>query len=208
ISEADNEEVILNFLEDFKKSIGISVPRSMVPPTPNVDLYKLRKRKRNAKSSEEEPKKKEIKKEKMESSGKEKEKEIVAEEEIVAAAEEGKKKDNKRKSSGVKIVEGRTKMKHDKKSKKDDSSTESDEEILAQRLKQKTSEAYAKEMHKKISKGKFSESSKFVSSEAQIPGYDIPLTTVLPETKPINVTSSSSPDTADLDKEADTLMEG
>ncbi|MCI90969.1 hypothetical protein A2U01_0112263, partial [Trifolium medium] len=42
-------------------------------------------------------------------------------------AEEGKKKDNKRKSSGVKIVEERTKMKHDKKSKKDDSSTESDE---------------------------------------------------------------------------------
>ncbi|MCI85668.1 hypothetical protein A2U01_0106947, partial [Trifolium medium] len=43
-------------------------------------------------------------------------------------------------------------MKHDKKSKKDDSSTESDEKTLAQRLKQKTSDAYAKEMHKKFSK--------------------------------------------------------
>ncbi|MCI36311.1 hypothetical protein A2U01_0057534 [Trifolium medium] len=37
ISEADDEEVILNFLEDFKKSAGIDVPRSMVPPAPSVD---------------------------------------------------------------------------------------------------------------------------------------------------------------------------
>ncbi|MCI43674.1 hypothetical protein A2U01_0064912, partial [Trifolium medium] len=43
-------------------------------------------------------------------------------------------------------------MKHDKKSKKDYSSTESDEETLAQRLKQKSLEAYVKEMHKKFSK--------------------------------------------------------
>ncbi|MCI66545.1 hypothetical protein A2U01_0087803, partial [Trifolium medium] len=57
-------------------------------------------------------------------------------------------------------------------------------------------------MHKKFSKGKVSESSKFVPVEAQISGYDIPLNTVLPETKPINVSSSSSPDIADLDKEA------
>ncbi|MCI54344.1 hypothetical protein A2U01_0075594, partial [Trifolium medium] len=54
ISEADDEEVILNFLEDFKKSTGIDVPRSMVPPAPNVDLYKPMKRKRTVKSSEEE----------------------------------------------------------------------------------------------------------------------------------------------------------
>ncbi|MCI65767.1 hypothetical protein A2U01_0087025, partial [Trifolium medium] len=60
-------------------------------------------------------------------------------------------------------------------------------------------------MHKKFSKGKFSESSKSVPLEAHIPGYDVPLNTVLPETQPINVSSSSSPDTADLDKEADML---
>ncbi|MCI73524.1 hypothetical protein A2U01_0094788, partial [Trifolium medium] len=63
ISEADDEEVILNFLEDFKKETDINVPRSMVPPTPNVDLYKPKKRKRTVKSSEEETQKKEVKKE-------------------------------------------------------------------------------------------------------------------------------------------------
>ncbi|MCI39218.1 hypothetical protein A2U01_0060449, partial [Trifolium medium] len=62
ISEADDEEVILNFLEDFKKESGINVPRSMVPPVPNVDLYKPKKRKRTVKTSEEEPQKKEVKK--------------------------------------------------------------------------------------------------------------------------------------------------
>ncbi|MCI77340.1 hypothetical protein A2U01_0098610, partial [Trifolium medium] len=66
--------------------------------------------------------------------------------------EEVKKKDKKRKSSGITIDEGRSKLKHDKGNKKDDSCTESDEETLAQRLKHKTSEAYAKEMHKKFSK--------------------------------------------------------
>ncbi|MCI74699.1 hypothetical protein A2U01_0095963, partial [Trifolium medium] len=40
ISEADDEEVILNFLEQFKQGTGFNVPRSMVPPAPNVDLYK------------------------------------------------------------------------------------------------------------------------------------------------------------------------
>ncbi|MCI57783.1 hypothetical protein A2U01_0079034, partial [Trifolium medium] len=90
---------------------------------------------------------------------------------------------------------------HDKRSKKNDSSTETDEETLAQRLKQKTSEAYANEMHQKFSKGKFPESRSNVPLEAQIPGYDIPLTTVLPEPQTIHVSSSSSPDTADLDKE-------
>ncbi|MCI92052.1 hypothetical protein A2U01_0113348, partial [Trifolium medium] len=68
-------------------------------------------------------------------------------------AEKAKKKDLKRKSSGIKIDEGRSKRRHDKSSKKDDSSTESDDENVAKRLKQKTSEAYAKEMHKKFSKG-------------------------------------------------------
>ncbi|MCI91963.1 hypothetical protein A2U01_0113259, partial [Trifolium medium] len=47
--------------------------------------------------------------------------------------EEGKKKDKKRRASGVKIDEGRSKLKHNKRSKKDDSCTESDEETLAQR---------------------------------------------------------------------------
>ncbi|MCI80383.1 hypothetical protein A2U01_0101654, partial [Trifolium medium] len=66
-------------------------------------------------------------------------------------------------------------------------STESDETPLAQKLKQKTSEAYAKEIHKKFSEGKFPESSRNVPVEAHIPGYDIPLTTILPETQPIAV---------------------
>ncbi|MCI21100.1 hypothetical protein A2U01_0042264, partial [Trifolium medium] len=182
----------------------------MVPPAPNVDLYKPRKRKRTEKSTtEEEPKKKEMKKEDVITSEKQKEdtagKEKVVKEEVVVA-EEGKKKDKKRKSAGIKIDERRSKMKHDKRSKKDESSTESDEETLAQRLKQKTSEAYAKEMHEKFSKGKFSESSKYVPLEAHILGYDIPLNTVLPETQPINVSSSTSPDTAKLDKEAETIF--
>ncbi|MCI90653.1 hypothetical protein A2U01_0111947, partial [Trifolium medium] len=68
-------------------------------------------------------------------------------------AEKAKKKDKKRKSSGIKIDEGRSKMRHDKRSKEDESSTESDAIPLAQRLKQKTSKAYAKEMHKKFSTG-------------------------------------------------------
>ncbi|MCI85775.1 hypothetical protein A2U01_0107054, partial [Trifolium medium] len=67
-------------------------------------------------------------------------------------AEKAKRKDLKRKSSGVKIDEGRSKMRHDKASNKDESSTESDDDVpLAQKLKQKTSKAYAKEMHKKFS---------------------------------------------------------
>ncbi|MCI31121.1 hypothetical protein A2U01_0052332, partial [Trifolium medium] len=63
---ADDEEVIINFLEDFKNETGINVPRSMVPPTPNVDLYKPRKRKRNVKTSEEEDQKEEVQKEEKE----------------------------------------------------------------------------------------------------------------------------------------------
>ncbi|MCI92369.1 hypothetical protein A2U01_0113665, partial [Trifolium medium] len=61
-------------------------------------------------------------------------------------AEKAKKKDKKRKSFGIKIDEGRSKMRHDKGSKNDDSGTESNDVPLAQKLKQKTSEAYAKEM--------------------------------------------------------------
>ncbi|MCI27396.1 hypothetical protein A2U01_0048594, partial [Trifolium medium] len=41
---------------------------------------------------------------------------------------------------------------------------------------------------------------------AQIPSFDIPLTTVLPETQPINVSSSTSPDTAELEKEVDAII--
>ncbi|MCI62132.1 hypothetical protein A2U01_0083389, partial [Trifolium medium] len=87
------------------------------------------------------PKKKEIKKEDVTTSEKQKE-DIPGKEKVVV--EEGKKKDKKRRSSGIKINDGRSKMKHDKRSKKDDSCTKTDEETLAQRLKQKTSEAYAK----------------------------------------------------------------
>ncbi|MCH93378.1 hypothetical protein A2U01_0014327, partial [Trifolium medium] len=155
ISEADNEEVIQNFLEEFKKSTRIDVPRSMVPPALNVDLYKPKRKRAETTYGEQEPKTKEIKKEAVTTSEKQKEdpaeKEKVAQKEAVVA-EKVKNKDLKRKSSGVKIDEGRSKMKHDKKSKKDESSTESDEETVAQKLK-KTSEAYAKEMHKKFSKG-------------------------------------------------------
>ncbi|MCI67252.1 hypothetical protein A2U01_0088510, partial [Trifolium medium] len=83
--------------------------------------------------------------------------------------------------------EGRSKMKHDKESKQNESSgTDSDDIPLTQKLKQKTSKAYAQEMHKKF-------------STDQIPGFDIPLTTVLPETQPINLSSSTSVDTAELD---------
>ncbi|MCI49949.1 hypothetical protein A2U01_0071193, partial [Trifolium medium] len=76
---------------------------------------------------------------------------VVAEKAETVVAEKAKKKDKKRKSSGVKIDEGKSKMRYDKGSKKDESSTESDDVPLAQRLKQKTSKAYAKEMHKKFS---------------------------------------------------------
>ncbi|MCI03156.1 hypothetical protein A2U01_0024191, partial [Trifolium medium] len=69
-----------------------------------------------------------------------------------------------------------------------------------------TSEAYAKEMHKKFSKGKFSEFSKSVPLEAHVPGYDLPLNTVLPETQPINISSSTSLDTAELDKEVEAII--
>ncbi|MCI25988.1 hypothetical protein A2U01_0047179, partial [Trifolium medium] len=92
-----------------KKETGVDVPRSMVPPAPNVDLYKPRKRKRTVKTSEDEPKKKEMKKEKVTASEKqketvvEKEKVIVAErEKIVAAEVDKRKKDKKRKSAEVK----------------------------------------------------------------------------------------------------------
>ncbi|MCI80642.1 hypothetical protein A2U01_0101913, partial [Trifolium medium] len=43
--------------------------------------------------------------------------------------------------------------------------------------------------------------------EAQIPGYDIPLTIVLLEPQTIPVSSPSSPDTAELGEEADRLKE-
>ncbi|MCI88902.1 hypothetical protein A2U01_0110190, partial [Trifolium medium] len=47
-------------------------------------------------------------------------------------------------------------------------------------MKQKTSEDLAKEMHLKFSKGKYSKSVRNEPLEAQqIPGFDIPLTTVL-----------------------------
>ncbi|MCI49173.1 hypothetical protein A2U01_0070416, partial [Trifolium medium] len=82
ISEADDEEVILNFLEDVLRTTGVFVPRSMFPPAPNTDLYKPRKRKRTEKTSEdEEPKKKEVKKEVVKPSEKQKE-DTTAEEKV------------------------------------------------------------------------------------------------------------------------------
>ncbi|MCI42442.1 hypothetical protein A2U01_0063679, partial [Trifolium medium] len=110
----------------------------------------------------------EIATEKQKESVAEKEKVIGSEKEEMVVAEDSKKKKNKkRKTVGIKIDEGRSKRRHDKKSKKNDSSTETDDETLAQRLKQKTSEAYAKEMHQKFSKGKFPESSRNEPLEAQ-----------------------------------------
>ncbi|MCI39310.1 hypothetical protein A2U01_0060541, partial [Trifolium medium] len=101
------------------------------------------------------PKIKEIKKEAVTTSESVKEKDVkekvVAEKTEVVVAEKAKKKDKKRKSSRVKIDEGRSKIRHDKASKQDESSTESDDVPLAQKLKQKTPKAYAKEMHKKFS---------------------------------------------------------
>ncbi|MCI50124.1 hypothetical protein A2U01_0071368, partial [Trifolium medium] len=77
-----------------------------------------------------------------------------------------------------------------------DSCTESDERTLAHRMKQKTSEVFAKEMHQKFSKVKSSKSSRNEPLEVQqIHGYDIPLTTILPEPQTVHVSSSSSPDT-------------
>ncbi|MCI30838.1 hypothetical protein A2U01_0052049, partial [Trifolium medium] len=150
-------EVILNFLEDLLRSTGVFVPRRMVPPAPNTDLYKPRKRKRN--QEEEELKKRESKKQAGTTSKVVEEK--VVDEKIVeekgdqkveaVVAEKAQKKNLKRKSSGIKIDEGRSKLIHDKRSKEDRSSTESDDVPLAQKLKQKTSKAYAKEMHKKFS---------------------------------------------------------
>ncbi|MCI01051.1 hypothetical protein A2U01_0022075, partial [Trifolium medium] len=139
ISEADDEEVILNFLEDLLRSTGVFVPRSMVPPAPNTDLYKPRKRKQKTSEEEEEPKKKKGKKH-VATTSKDVEEKVVEEKVVqkeAVVAEKVKKKDLKRKSSGIKIDEERAKMRHNKRSKEDESSTESDDVPLAQRLKQK-----------------------------------------------------------------------
>ncbi|MCI36468.1 hypothetical protein A2U01_0057691, partial [Trifolium medium] len=120
-----------------------------------------------------------------------------------------KKEDKKRKAVGIHIDEGRTKKRHDKKTSKSDSGTESDERTMAQMLKQRTSKETFKKHLKDLSKGKSSENIIDDSFKAQnISGYDIPLTTVLPEPQTIHVSSSSSPDTAEIDKEADMLKEG
>ncbi|MCH97003.1 hypothetical protein A2U01_0017996, partial [Trifolium medium] len=196
ISEADDEEVILNFLEYFNKETGINVPRSMVPPAPNVDLYKPKKRKRTVKMSEEEAQKEVAQKKE-------------AQKEEVKKEAKKKKGEKKRKAEGIKIDEEISKKRHDKKSSKSDSGTESDERTLAQKMKQRTSKETFKKHLKNFSKGKSSENIIDDSFKAQnIPGLDIPLTTILPEPQTINVSSSSSPDTAELDKEADMLKEG
>ncbi|MCI43787.1 hypothetical protein A2U01_0065025, partial [Trifolium medium] len=71
-------------------------------------------------SEEKGPKKKEIKKENVSTSETLKE-DTAGKEKVVV--EEVKKKDKKIKSFGIKIDEGRSKKKHDKESKKDDSCT-------------------------------------------------------------------------------------
>ncbi|MCI54815.1 hypothetical protein A2U01_0076065, partial [Trifolium medium] len=85
ISEADDEEVILIFVEDVLRTHGVFVPRSMVPPASEVEHYQPRKRKRNQKSSEEEePKLKEVKKEAGTTSESVKEKVVAEKTKVVA----------------------------------------------------------------------------------------------------------------------------
>ncbi|MCI25582.1 hypothetical protein A2U01_0046773, partial [Trifolium medium] len=118
-----------------------------------------------------------------------------------------KKRDRKRKVGGINIDESRAKKRHERNAGISDSGTESDERTLAQRIKQRTLEETSKKIHQKFSKGKSSETIIDESSEAQnIPDIDIPLSTVLPEPNPVYVSSSTSPDTAELDKEADELI--
>ncbi|MCI41165.1 hypothetical protein A2U01_0062398, partial [Trifolium medium] len=74
-------------------------------------------------------------------------------------------------------------------------------------MQQMSAEDTFKEMHRRLSKGKSSETFRYEPSEAQIiPGIDIPLTSVLPEPNPINISSSTSHDTTELDKEAEELI--
>ncbi|MCI10155.1 hypothetical protein A2U01_0031247, partial [Trifolium medium] len=47
ISEADSEEVIMNFLADIKKDIGVTIPRKMVPPEPTSDPHGAKKKRKN-----------------------------------------------------------------------------------------------------------------------------------------------------------------
>ncbi|MCI89484.1 hypothetical protein A2U01_0110773, partial [Trifolium medium] len=54
---------------------------------------------------------------------------VVAEKTDAVIAKKPKKKDLKRKHPGIKIDEGRSKLKHDKARREDDSSTESDDAI-------------------------------------------------------------------------------
>ncbi|MCI91778.1 hypothetical protein A2U01_0113073, partial [Trifolium medium] len=61
-------------------------------------------------------------------------KEKVDQKAEAVVVEKSMKKDKKRKSYGIKIDEGRSKLRHDKRSKEDES-TESDDVPLAQRLK-------------------------------------------------------------------------
>ncbi|MCI14715.1 hypothetical protein A2U01_0035847, partial [Trifolium medium] len=137
----------------------------MVPPAPNVDLYKPRKRKIIVKTSEEEDQKEEVVKE-----------------------------------AGKKKVEKKRKA-------EDNFDTKSDDRTLAQRTKQRTSKETFKKHLKNFSKGKSFETIIDESSEAQnVTGITIPLTTVLPESNPINISSSTSPDTVELDKEAGELI--
>ncbi|MCI69760.1 hypothetical protein A2U01_0091023, partial [Trifolium medium] len=78
-------------------------------------------------SDEQEPKKKGVKKEAEGTSEKKKEGTSGKEKVIEKKDVEKEKKDKKRKAPGIKIDEGRSKMKHDKKDEKDESSTESDD---------------------------------------------------------------------------------
>ncbi|MCI11745.1 hypothetical protein A2U01_0032847, partial [Trifolium medium] len=81
---------------------------------------------------------------------------------------------------------------------------------LAERLKQRTKAETAKAFQKQLSKGKSSEPIINSSSEAQVDpalGFTKPLTTILPENETVFISSSTSPDTAELDKVTDELIQ-
>ncbi|MCH98576.1 hypothetical protein A2U01_0019581, partial [Trifolium medium] len=141
--------------------------RNMVPPAPTCDPHGAKRKKRKINSEEE-------------------------------SSIKAKKAKVEKKSTADVVIEPsevRTKKKHDQNVTKVDSETETDEETLAERLKQKQNSA--KKHQKLSSKGKSSESIIKDTSEAQVDpelGYSIPLSTI----KPDRINISSSPDSEEL----------
>ncbi|MCH90672.1 hypothetical protein A2U01_0011594, partial [Trifolium medium] len=119
----------------------------------------------------------------------------------------------KRKVEGVVIgeTESRTKRKHEKITKKDSSETDSDDgKTLAEKLKQKSQAEASKASQKHPSKGKSSETIIDHSAEAHIDpnvGFSKSLTSILPELETVYVSSTSTTDTTELDKEADAFFQ-